>query len=72
MPRVTEASLREHRESAHFGSTRVLTWWLKDAKGIPCCKVCADCEDVARKQYKPEIFNVLAYEDAVEEPIEPD
>ena len=46
------------------------SWWLRDARGIECCRVCEDCEEERMKQYRPEIFTDPSYE--AEEPIEPE
>jgi len=46
------------------------SWWLKDARGIECCRVCEACEDAKRKKYRPEIFEDASY--ATSEPVEPE
>jgi len=51
------------------GST-LTSWWLNDARGIPCCRVCDRCEEEKRARYRPEIFSAPQYE--CDEPIEPD
>lgn len=61
--------LREHR----LDHNRVNSWWMNDAKGIPLCRVCDECEEAARREYKPEVLGDSGnYEDVVEEPIEPE
>lgn len=32
------------------------SWWLEDAAGIACCRVCTACESEKRKKYNPRIF----------------
>lgn len=46
------------------------SWWLNDARGIPCGRVCDDCEDRVRAKYRPEIFSDSGYH--ADEPIEPE
>ena len=65
---MTPDELRTHR-STH---TKFNSWWLNDAHGIPCSRVCGDCEDAVRATYNPEIFNLQSYADVVEEPVEPE
>lgn len=38
------------------------SWWLTDARGIECCRVCDECEAKARAKYRPEIFTDSNYE----------
>jgi hypothetical protein len=38
------------------------SWWLQDARGIPCKRVCEDCEEKERARYRPEIFEDSNYE----------
>ena len=66
----TELSL--HRQEVTH--TKENSWWLNDAKGIPLCRVCEECEEAAKKTFKPEVIGEGEgrYEDVVEEPIEPD
>jgi hypothetical protein len=33
------------------------SWWIKDAAGIPLCRVCDRCEATKRATYDPAIFN---------------
>lgn len=37
------------------------SWWLVDARGIPCTRVCEACEDEKRNRYRPEIFEDSNY-----------
>jgi len=46
-------------------------WWVKDAQGIPLCKVCDKCEKQKLSRYRPEILSGYTQAD-VDEPIEPD
>jgi hypothetical protein len=52
------------------------SWWLKDAKGIECARVCHEpgCVEAVKARYHPEVFGEgrARYEDVVEETIEPD
>jgi hypothetical protein len=68
--KVTEDNLAEHRRT-HDKSN---SWWQHDARGIPLCRVCDDCIDVALQRYKPAVLGIGSgrYEDAVEEQIEPE
>ncbi len=54
--------------------TKQNSWWLRDAKGIECCRVCdtPGCEAAAKSRYNPAIFNASEYDAFVEEPIEPE
>lgn len=38
------------------------SWWLRDARGIECCRICENCEAEKKKRYRPEIFEDPAYE----------
>lgn len=61
--------LRMHREQ----HTRDNSWWEHDARGIPLCRVCAECIDDSLAGYRPEVLGTCGkYEDAVEEQIEED
>lgn len=51
----------------HCGSGKP-TYELLDARGIYCCRVCEDCEEIAKSKFRPEIFNDPNYEHS--EPIE--
>ena len=69
MAKVTHDELQAHRTT----HTRENSWWMNDAKGIPLCRVCDDCEDAAKRTYRPEVLGLSGnYEDVVEEPIEPE
>lgn len=46
-----------------------MSHWLSDARGIPCCRVCPDCEQEKKKRYRPEIFTDSSY--GTDEPVEP-
>lgn len=48
------------------------SWWAYDARGIPLRRVCADCEHLLSEEYRPEVLGVGRYEDAVDEPLEPE
>lgn len=52
--------------------TKENSWWASDAKGIPLCRICDECEDAALAKYKPEVLGLgsRSYEDVVEEPID--
>lgn len=67
---MTPEQLRTHKAT----HTKANSWWLRDAKGIEVSRVCDECEDAVKAQYNPAIFGEgpVAYEDVVEEPIEPD
>lgn len=66
-PAMTEEEFREHREI----HTKWNSWWLHDAQGIPCARVCdtPGCEEHVRGRYRPEVFGDYS---TVEEQIEPD
>lgn len=66
--KITREELDSHRES----HTKENSWWLKDARGIECCRVCDDCEDAAMSTYQPGIFDASTYASVVDEPIEPE
>lgn len=48
-----EASSVEHPCPCGSGNE---SWWLNDARGIPCSRVCDDCEEQVQAKYRPEIF----------------
>ena len=29
------------------------SWWLRDARGIECCRICDDCADEKIAEYRP-------------------
>jgi hypothetical protein len=69
MNKTPAFDLNAHR-AAH---TKENSWWLNDARGIPLCRVCEECESVALKSYKPEVLGISGnYEDVVWEQIEED
>jgi len=39
-----------------------ISWWLRDARGIECCRICPDCENEKKKRYRPEIFEDPGYD----------
>lgn len=43
---------------------------LLDARGIPCGKICDDCEKEKKKKYRPEVFYDGSYEH--DEPLDED
>lgn len=45
------------------------SWELVDARGIYCGRVCEDCEQQKRAQFRPEIFEDAGYyaDEAIEE-----
>lgn len=47
------------------------SWWVKDARGIPLCRVCDACEKEKLSRYRPEILSGYDQSD-VDEPIEED
>lgn len=63
---MTPQQLAEHMQT----HDRTNSWWLRDARGIECSRVCDECEATVRLRYKPEIFDINTYDDAVEEPID--
>jgi hypothetical protein len=66
---MTREELNAHRQT----HTKQNSHWMNDAKGIPLCRVCEDCQDAAEKTYRPEVLGKKGrYEDVVEEQIEPD
>jgi len=44
------------------------SYWLNDARGIPCGKVCAACVKKVKAKFRPEIFTDANY--SHDEPIE--
>lgn len=49
--------------------TKDNTWWLNDARGIPCARVCIKCLDYVSARYRPEVMTDPNYE--ADEPIDP-
>lgn len=69
MPKVTLENLAEHQQI----HTRANSWWEHDVMGIPLCRVCDECRNVALSRFKPEVLGWCgSYRDVVEEPIEPE
>jgi len=60
----------EHARKGGFPSKEP-SWWAHDAKGIPLCRVCSDCENEKLGRYRPEILSGYTQHD-VDEPIEAD
>jgi len=53
--------------------TKETSWWLSDAKGIPLCRVCENCEEEVIRSYPPQVTGLYGrYEDVVDERIEED
>jgi len=44
------------------------SWWENDARGIPLCRVCDQCQEAKLSQYRPEILSGYSQAD-VDEPI---
>lgn len=61
---------REHSCRGGVVSTEP-SWWAHDARGIPLCRVCSDCEDEKLSKYRPEILSGYTQHD-VDEPIDND
>lgn len=61
---------REHSCVGDKPSTEP-SWWAKDGRGIPLCRVCDNCEKEKLSRYRPEVLGYYD-EDDVDEPIEPD
>lgn len=38
------------------------SWWLFDARNIPCSRVCEDCEDAKRAKYRIDVLENPNYE----------
>jgi hypothetical protein len=61
---------REHQCVGGTVSTEP-SWWERDARGIPLCRVCDNCRKEKLSRYRPEILTGYDQND-VDEPIEPD
>ena len=61
------------REHSCVGGTpsKEPSWWAKDGRGIPLCRVCDLCRDEKLSRYRPEILTGYTQDD-VNEPIEPE
>lgn len=46
------------------------SYWLNDARGIPCGRVCERCEPEVKADFRPEIFTDSDY--WTDEPIDAD
>lgn len=44
------------------------SWWENDARGIPLCRVCPECQKEKLAQYRPEVLTDSNY--YADEPIE--
>jgi len=63
---MTREQLQKHRES----HTKINSWWLKDAMGIECSRICDACESAAMREYQLEVFDADSYREVVDEPID--
>lgn len=63
---LTNDELARHPHEPGDGS-----WWENDGRGIPLCRVCAECRDVKLSKYRPEILRPYSERD-VDEPIDGD
>lgn len=65
---MSDEDLLRHQDT----HTKENSWWTDDAKGIPLCRICDECEEAALAKYKPEVLGLgrRSYEDVVEEPID--
>lgn len=54
-----------HNHTKYDGS-----WWVRDARGIPLARVCAECKPDKLKRFRPEVLTNPNYK--VDEPIEPE
>lgn len=61
--------LEEGHRTTHTPSN---SWWLHDARGIPCARVCSapGCIEEVKGRYRPEIFEDPGYETC--EQVDPD
>ena len=50
--------------------SKLASWWLNDARGIPCCRVCERCEKQKMSRYRADIFTDPNYQ--TDEPIDSD
>lgn len=46
------------------------SYWLNDARGIPLCRACEDCEEEKLSHYRSDVLTNSNYE--ADEPIEPE
>jgi len=46
------------------------SWWERDARGIPLCRVCEGCRDEKLSHYRPEVLTDSFYD--ADEPIDGD
>ena len=53
-----------------YGHVHEETWWEFDARGIPLCKVCDNCQDERLAGYRPDVLEDPSY--WADEPIEPE
>ncbi len=66
---MTPGQLHIHKQT----HTKQNSWWLLDAKGIELSRVCDECIEAVKAQYRPEVLGEQGcYEDVVEETIEPE
>jgi len=66
---VNREGLQFHRRS----HDKMNSHWAYDAKGIPLCRVCGECEHLLPLLYAPEVLGLRGrYEDVVEECIDGD
>jgi len=50
---MTEEQLRLHRAARKHDRTN--SYWLRDAKGVECARVCEACADAVKARYRPDL-----------------
>lgn len=72
---VLQTVLRKHMQKEHLCLDGEVSfepsWWERDAKRIPLCRVCRLCRKEKLAKYRPEILTGYDQND-VDEPIEPE
>ena len=61
------------KQECQFHTKHDGSWWFSDVKGIPLCRVCADCIREKLSHYKSAVTgSERSYEEVIEENIEED
>ena len=67
-PVNTTIGRRTSNMKCEYGHVHEETWWEFDARGIPLCKVCDNCQDERLAEYRPDVLEDPSYWS--DEPIE--